>query len=723
MQQPDLNDSATAPWLSGGPIIDIPPDMAALALPSRRFPGAPPRAAAAQSWKLFLVRARKDSRFHVAESDPAFHNAVSEAAQRIDDGTPDGSALSDAVLLALSASLDNELKTTHGAPFIDFLVAHKGLRYALDILLTATEHLSIRRNPSRLWIVWRDADRYLSYYDRSLSPTELALRAHLAHAPQALWEQCAQAIQDAAARVPSKRRALLGVLLPDVPSFSNALAMERFAKSEYSYGWLRLTVDQPQSLASLGWDGGYRDSHSYYQVPAAVASIVQERGADAVPLLEQGAANRAAAQALTWIGTPTAIHALALALIANGHSDTLACLKAAAQRWPFAAIVALAELAAANKRVPPTARAILATLVQDHHADLPAFRPWISAPAAALLDALAGASGTAADIADAADLPQVLANPPWLLPPKKAFAPLALKALPLAPAVHWSEQEREAILGQERHDAFPWSGRRIAAPAQAAAAIAAGDMDALLALWHALAADGYSIAGCVHAIIDMPAPYNAAVWNAMAQHAINSPGYAVATLGLDGLPGLVAMCERRPADELEFALHFAAVELAAPVARAWAGLKAKEVRATARRWLFAYPEHAACGLIAPALGKAGTARDYAADTLRMMAAHGHDALLMEVAARYQQPLVVSALRALLDQQPLDLYPAKFGAAPAFWLPRSWTSPRLASNGKALPAGALDALGAMLRFPQGDRVYAGIAQVQAACTPASLSAFA
>ncbi|WP_167237798.1 DUF4132 domain-containing protein [Massilia genomosp. 1] len=723
MRQSESNDGALAPWLTRGPVIDIPPDMAALALPSRRFPGAPPRAAAALSWKLFLARARKHGQLNADESEPIFRTAVAEAIERIEQGTRDGGPLSDAVLLALSAGLDNELKTARGAPFIDFLVAEKGLAYALDTLLTATEHLSVRYNASRMWIVCRDPDRHLAFYHRSLSPTELALRAYLAHAPQDVWEQCVQAIEGAAARVPFCRRALLGVLLPDVPALSNALALESRATPQFSYGWLRLTVSEATSLAALGWDGAYRDSRSYYEVPAAVASIVQERGVDALPLLERGAENDAAGRALTWIGTPAAVSALARLLIPSGGATCLAHLKAAAERWPHAAIAALSELVAVDKRVPPTARAILATLAQDHRADLPAFAPWISAAAAAVLDDLAGKPGVDADIADAADLPSVLVNPPWMAPPKKTVAPLALKPLALEPSEHWSAEEREQVLRQERYDAYPWSARRIDAPAQAAAAIVEGDMDALLALWQASVGDGYYIGGCVHAIIDMPAPYNAAVWNAMAQHPINSPGYAIATLGLRGLPGLVAMCERRPADELEFALYFGAVELAAPVARAWAGLKASDVRATARRWLFAYPEHAACGLIAPALGKPGTARNYAAETLRMLAANGHDALLMEVAGRYRQPAVVSALRALLDQQPLDLYPAKFGAAPAFWLPRSWTSPRLASNGKALPGAALDALGAMLRFPQVDHVYAGIIQVQQACTPESLSAFA
>ena len=73
------------------------------------------------------------------------------------------------------------------------------------------------------------------------------------------------------------------------------------------------------------------------------------------------------------------------------------------------------------------------------------------------------------------------------------------------------------------------------------------------------------------------------------------------------------------------------MELAAPAARAFA--KLKTVRQAGRDWLLKYPEHAACGLIAPALGKAGEARDVAGAALRLLQAEGHAELLLEVYPR------------------------------------------------------------------------------------------
>ena len=726
-----------APWLAGGTPLDIPPAMAARALPSRRFPGPAPRATADHSWTLFLAYARGAGKLRCAESEDAqLQAAVDEATRRIAEDGRSGSALSDAVLLGFAACFDSKLKVADGTPFIDFLVAEKGLLYALETLLGALEHLAITCESSwsadDVWHVSGKTHYNLTRYPQTFSPTELALRAYLAHAPQALWERCAETLRGAVARLPIGRRALVAVLLPDLPQLANAMALERRDTMNIGDVWLRLCIDSPESLAAQRWVHSYSSANSYYNVPAAVASIVQERGVDAVPMLEHGSAIDATADALMSIGTPAALGALANGFIETGSSAALLRIKTAAMRWPLAAMAALAALPdIQNGTASPPLQSILTTLVQAHGGAVAAFRPWLAPQAMAVLEHLAASAAAPLDLADAAELPPVLVNPPWLRPRAKAAVPLALAPLPLAPALHWSDEERDELLHDERCNLYPWYKEQRSAPAAAAVAIAAGDLPALLAAWHTLATTDHAFTCSVRAIADMPAPYNAAAWNALAQYPLNMPGYAVARLGLDGLAGLVTMCEKRPREELGYARHVAAVELAAPMARAYATLKGKAVRATARTWLLAYPEHAACGLIASALGKAGAARDCAAEALRLLAAGGHEALLLEVADRYQQAPVNAALRALLEQDPLELYPAKIAPAPAFWMPASWTRPRLAGggngngngNGKALPDTALEHLGTMLRFPPGERPYAGITQVLQACDGVSLGRFA
>ncbi|RBL66897.1 polymerase, partial [Pseudomonas sp. MWU13-2625] len=168
-----------------------------------------------------------------------------------------------------------------------------------------------------------------------------------------------------------------------------------------------------------------------------------------------------------------------------------------------------------------------------------------------------------------------------------------------------------------------------------------------------------------------------------------------------------------------YALNYGAVECAPIAARAFA--KLKTLRDDGRAWLLKFPEHAASGLIAPSLGKPGEARDCAGTALRLLQANGHEALLMEVAARYGDPAVPQAVRAVLDESPLDRFPTKRSKLPEFWQPRGWRRPLL-KNGKALPDDALDTLGQMLTFPTSEGIYGGIDVVKDACTAESLADF-
>jgi hypothetical protein len=255
---------------------------------------------------------------------------------------------------------------------------------------------------------------------------------------------------------------------------------------------------------------------------------------------------------------------------------------------------------------------------------------------------------------------------------------------------------------------------------------AAGDADALIADWRAMVAERkkeryywFTLPCELRALL--PAAVGVPFWNAVAGEAESDDiGLMLATHGLAVLPGLVAMVRSKPTENLSYAQNYGAAELAMPAARAFA--KLKTLRAEGRAWLLKYPEHAACGLIAPALGKAGEARDCAGSALRLLQANGHEALLLDVAGRYGKPEVVEALRAVLDESPLDRFPTKRAKLPEFWQPRGWRRPTLA-NGKALPDEALDHLGQMLTFPTNEEIYGGIAVVKEACDAGSLAEFA
>lgn len=719
-----------APWLACGPVLDLPPGVAELALPSRRVPGPAPITDADRAWEMYLqvVRVFKDPA--MALCDVELHAGIEEAMQRIRQGTRSGSMLSDTIMFAIANTFCTPLAFNGAVPFLDFLAAERGLPYAVDVMLTAMERLTantIRTSaavPNETWqlrVMGADEGPAESY--GSLRARQ-ALHQHLVHASEATWNECMLMIGERVARVPPKRQAHLAPFQPHAP----LLALRPRDKAGQSATPLSHLYDTLANARALVTPAGSIRDLLRDDALKVIATLIRDHGTDVAVLVHAAPSIQLGTEALTWIGTPLAIQTLGRELVEAGRGffrqpavDARQRLREAVRRWPLAAIAGLAQLIATEEQVPEVVHAMLATLACEHAAAVPAFRPWISVQAAAVLDAL-DAGINADTLAADSELPPVLANPPWLAPRTKTVAPMSLAPLPLVPAEHWSDEEREEMLMEERATLSTYDNPPTA-PANSTQAIAAGDSAALVALWQEAAQNRDWFAACVHLIADLPAPFNAAVWNATAGRPINSPGYAVATLGLGGLPALVTMCQQRPGDDLVYARHIAAVELAAPIARAFITLKKRTARTAARRWLLAYPEHTACALIAPALGKAGSAREQAADVLRMLAAAGHDALLMAVAARYKIPAVVAALRALLDQDPLDLYPAKLATAPDFWSPRSWPRPRLASNGKELPDAAIDALGAMLRFVQGERVYAGLDQVRTACTPDSLAAFA
>ncbi|NHZ36610.1 WGR and DUF4132 domain-containing protein [Massilia rubra] len=717
----------SAPWLAAAALIDMPAAFAAQALPSRRFPGRQPNADANACWTLFLSLARAYVPADPKHSHKQYRAAVTEAMQRIEQDLRSGSALSDAVLLALSTRFEGTLAPGQGAPFLDFLVADKGLAHAIGVLLQM-EKMSIREERNRFTSHWFISDEIDLSYESSRSSfgaTELAFRSHLAWAPEVLWQECAQLLRDGLPTLSIYRQPLCALLLPEEPALSDALIL-KLAQHPYNpSGWLRLTARDPASLQVVEpFEPTRYDEYAqnlFYNIPSVVAALVLEHGVDAVAQLEQAAGVDAAGDALACIGTPDALRALAK--VCSVTKKSLGRLTAATQRWPLAAMAAISELVANDPVSPPVLRSTLASLVLEHTGAVPLITPWISVPAARLLAEMAGKFAASLDSAAADELPAVLVNPPWMAPPKPAPKPLALAALPLAPCTRWTEQQRQRLLADQRYNAWPYDAERFDGPQGTAAAIAAGDVEAVVALWEQYADENHDIGGCVHAIADLPAPFNAAVWTAMSAHEINSPGYAFATLGVDSLPALLLMCERNPVDELPYAMYFGAVELAQLMARICASGKNKAVRAIARGWLLANPEYAACALIAPALGKPGAAHTAAGGLLQLLAARGHRAIVLETASRYQQDAVDAAVMAVLDEDPLERHPAKVDPLPAFWLPRNWSRPRLAGSGKVLPDSALDPFGAMLRFPQEDGIYAGLQQVRAACTPASLADFA
>ncbi|XDF34541.1 DUF4132 domain-containing protein [Paracidovorax avenae] len=747
-------EAQVPPWLAEGEPVRLSPQMKRDAYPSRRFPRPRPVLPLDQAWQR--ARTALTVRADVPGTDAALRDTLQRAIDRLGQDDASADAEADAVLLALALSTCGyHGEYARGAAAVDYLVAQYGLPGAVDLLIAAQR---IAVTPTYDQNAKQRVLQLSSTVTRPLSDSwrgpvgrgEEAFREYLAAAPQAEWEACADRIEAALPSLHPVQQPVLALLLPDRPALSDALAHRLSTEKDApdTLHWLLLTAQDPAALA-IAAKTRPTHSHSFWTQEGMVATAVRERGCGAVAVLERGAGNEAAGEALAAIGTPEAVSALAR--VASESKSELARLSLAVDRWPLAGIAALSRLVAADGKEAGLLTPMLSRLLRAHGDSLPLLRPWLDAAAQGAIDRRLALLAGPAEVAAPDELPDVLARPPWLAKTaRKTAAVLALEPLPLAPVEQWTPGARE-----EAKRLNSWQMNRYAKSAQdvdemlnllgfdgrkqqqfapmrkdAGQAVRARDAEALIAAWRAMVAERrreryYWYTLDATAVAHLPPETAVPFWNAVAGETEGGDiGYAIATLGLPALPALAAMVRLKPAENLAWAMHYGAVEIAPTAARAFA--KLKTARAAGRAWLLKYPEHAACALIAPALGKAGEARDCAGAALRLLCAQGHEAVLLDVAARHGDDAVVQALRAVLDESPLDRFPTRRAKLPEFWQPRGWRRPVLQGGpgqGKALPDDALDALGQMLTFPTSEEVYAGIAMVREACTPESLSDFA
>lgn len=740
--------SESPPWVQSCP-IRMPREFAGRALPSRRFPQAVPPAPAldtviAQLRKQLGTTAAPDR----LRTDPSLWPTLEFAWAKVDNPVTTVSARAQAALLALLVMpsphhLREPLST---APLIDALVERDGLLPTLDSVLLAQTEFQIET----AWLE-RQFLRLSALVDRSLSarPGDCpvgedgwALRRQFSVAAPAIYTQCVQKIVDVLPGLHPVRQISMALLLPDEPQISNALALAMQGKSmPKERHWLRLTATDPAALVAAGAGIAPADD-ALLGNPRMLATLIQERGLDALPLLVPAAAEEQPGLALGGFGVPAAIDALAR--VASTSKGALVRLANAAERWPLAAVVGLAGVAAGNSKEARLVTTLLQTLLHQHEPALPTLRPWLGNAAAAVVDRLRERIAEPVEFARVDDLPPVLARPPWLAPRKAAApSPIALDPLPLAAVECWEPGVREAALAQHEYrrqrvalnagdplhlvQALGFNPRNFPEHAEphaaAIEAIRRHDTERLIQIWRQANA-GKRLWMQSSELALLPASLAVPLWNALAGEGDHEQlfRYIAVVFGLQVLPGLQKTLDMHD-DNLLVAMNIGAVGFAATMARAFAKLKRQ--REIGRSWLLKFPEHAACGLLADALGKPGEARESALAALRLLAANGHTDLLRAIAARFRQPEVAAALEYLLAEDPLDRFPQRRSALPGFWAAASWQRPRLAHGsaaGKTLPDAALDVLGTMLAFPAGEGRYPGLEQVRETCTQESLAAF-
>ncbi|MDH4145280.1 MAG: DUF4132 domain-containing protein [Acidimicrobiia bacterium] len=516
---------------------------------------------------------------------------------------------------------------------------------------------------------------------------------------------------------------------------------------------LRPTASAPPAAASLPRFGVWRTHPGSGSV---AATLLGRFGLDAAPALltapAEGADDRRE-QALVAarIGTDAAFETLVDSL------DDRHAQAAIADACRFQPHRAVRILSAVKGRRAEVARVRLVELAAEHPGLVERMAPGLGAAQRVVLEGVMATGERRTASPDR--LPPVLADPPWRRKQRRAARPvlddlsIADTSGAISSELGWDDAERRKAAAATTYDEFtqaeqlPQAVARVQemlAAAQAAVAQGAtprwqwespvyleqqlAELQARLAAYRPpgreVALD-WIATGRMRPTQVLRTPADLA-GDALACEPDNG-GWSddaalLKVLALHGLEAeryVAAAIQRAPAANLRRFPMLGSSLLGPAVAKA---MTLKSARGDAERWMLRFPAQAAAGLIPVALSKPSKDRDGAERGLRILARAGHRSTVVDLAAT-AGPEVAAAIGTVLDLDPRTILPSRIPAPPTWMVPAALAPVELADGSGALDADAVDNLVTMLAFSPPDDPYAGIDDVQQACTAESLARFA
>ena len=737
------------PWLLESEAIPFPEEMAASAFSHRLLPTptrqtykpmdkaesrALQQAAIRQSYWQF-----KALRIDATECPSSYYDDFALAQRHIDLQIefPESSPFVGAILAEITCSRLPHHRATPEHPateanLMDALVDGYGLDYVVELFIHRQQLWSTsdyRQGNFQFAMADTLAKEQRRYH---LSEFESRLRFHLTRADDVLWQRCALRLIEALPLIPCWRRPFVSFLLPEKPELADLIIEQAAGDKEMaSLEWLKLTATHPGTVARLD---GYRHQEVFgYHVfkGSTLVTLLREHGVPAIARIASYNEVYGLGAVLSEINHPDAL--TQLLKLAQRNKDYFKQCTNAIAKHPHAAIAALAELLSARKeKDTPFWNGQLIALIDSQPHLINEVTPWISTGAVNVIKGIQQQLNTPVDQADESELPSILVTPPWLAKKKKvqipelSLQPLAVEPVlkPLSSPNRWTNSQiAEAnnvstSLLLKKMGYFLYSSDK-ETPTEMVEAFNKGDYESFRQLWRRQN-EYYVPTMNLYVLCNLPHDKAIEAWTALAGEVSNGSDVIMHRFGLDALEGFLKSFGRAPQENMATAMKIGATELAPRMARAFN--KLKTMREDAKQWILTYPEHTIAGVLPDALGSKGEARDHARAAILMLVNEQHEALVRDVAVRYAQPEVIEALNALLALDPLDNFPTKRQALPAFYTPQRWQRPCL-HNGKALPDAALEHIGTMLRFPVTDGLYPGLEQLKAACTADSLATFA
>ncbi len=311
------------------------------------------------------------------------------------------------------------------------------------------------------------------------------------------------------------------------------------------------------------------------------------------------------------------------------------------------------------------------------------------------------------DEAQPEDLPRIFVTPPWAddNKPKKPGTKLALERVDLPESIEWHDGEKERALQAFTRPDKPATKETLEDYAKQREA-------------------GKYVDVVKHKNEALPDDLVLSAWlegqKTYAGMVVQKAQYVFAKFGDAAFPGLDAFGKQLAhvwGDPGPFLLRVKSWRLALPFAGYIAHRRMGKV---AWLWLQKHAELAVLALVPTAFGTDKDDRATAERALFRLKASGVD--VIAIGSRYGKE-AKAALEKLFAWDPVYDLPKKIPQLGPSWNAQSVSRPTLVSNGKALPASALDIIATMLALSPLDPPYAGIAQIKEACDPHSLAEFA
>jgi hypothetical protein len=536
----------------------------------------------------------------------------------------------------------------------------------------------------------------------------LRMRRHLASTSDADYAAAVQAL--AGLRQDFASLFIVSYLVPTETAWADEACAAYWTQihSDFERRLLVGIVSTPQQLASVGSGllGGFGSDL------AEIATLTEGAGTVAVPalvhLLGDGnqdsrdtEARRSACTALALLPCDEAFEALTARL---GEKCVGSAVLEAMDRFPVRALRLLARASNGNGKSALLARTLLANHVRAHMQSVDGVLPQVPEREAKLISALAQETAARPE-ASLDTLPPLLVAPPWTRKRTERAEPAVVAGLepPQLRTIEWAPGEQERWKSAALYDEPPvdWEKRAEQYASQGF------DYEWFAGRFFAQAPERLAAP-----LLRRWKP-NLRFWNL-----IEVLGPIVVRFGADAFDlALGAAREASPAGASPLLQPLVDLGTARLMADWFTRLKSG--RAHAASWLTRHAETAALLLIPDAVGEPGAGRVAAENALRFLAPLTD----VRAVAEHYGSEAVGAVDAVLEFDPLELYPRRMPAHPA-WLEKTGL-PQILLRGReyALPAASARHVLSMLAISKPGGPYAGLAVVRECADPLSLAEFA